>query len=539
MVERLVDAMKRAGREPPGRNGRHKARGRKAAPEAPADRAPTQAEYLLQLAGGQGYFHAADGRAYVTVAAGEGDERRETLPVRGKDFRSWLCRRYYRGTGKAPSVKTLQDVLGVLEARARYDGPRQEVYCRLGAAGPEQICLDLCDDLFRSVVITAKGWRLVDVPPVPFRRVRGALPLPAPARKKGGLDELRTFLNIQDEDWFLLVAWLVQALRPCGPYPILCLHGEQGSAKSTTARVVRALIDPSCAPLRAEPRDERDLIIGAGNSWVVALDNLSHLEPWLSDALCRLSTGGGFATRELFSDTDEVIIDAQRPVILTGIEDLASRADLMDRALVLLLPPIAEEKRQTERDFWRRFEEARPRILGALLDAVAGALAGLPHVRLQKLPRMADFAAWVTAAEKTLGWKEDRFLEAYDGNRAAANDLTLEAAPLVEPLRLLLAEEGGRVQGTAKQLLDRLNGKVGDKPPRYWPATPRGLSGILRRLAPNLRKAGIETTFERTGSQGRLITVRDAGQARAAPDAAGRQPGDEPDEWPPAGEESF
>src|SRR5262249_45420596 len=154
------------------------------------------------------------------------------------------------------------------------------------------------------------------------------------------------------EDWYLLVAWMLAALRPQGPYPLLCLHGEQGSAKSTLARLLRASIDPNAANLRSDPREGRDVMIAATNGWVIALDNLSSLQPWLSDCLCRLATGGGYATRELYSDNEEFILDAQRPVVLTSIEDLASRGDLLDRAIVETLPAIPEERRRPEKELW-------------------------------------------------------------------------------------------------------------------------------------------------------------------------------------------
>ncbi len=129
---------------------------------------------------------------------------------------------------------------------------------------------------------------------------------------------------------------------------MLVLHGEQGSAKSTLVRILRALIDPNTAALRAAPRDERDLVIAARNSWCLALDNLSHLPDWLSDALCRLATGSGFATRELYTDAEETIFAAQRPIVLNGIEELATRGDLLDRALLLYLPAIPEAQRHDE-----------------------------------------------------------------------------------------------------------------------------------------------------------------------------------------------
>src|SRR5262249_5508750 len=161
------------------------------------------------------------------------------------------------------------------------------------------------------------------------------------------LDLLQSFVNVADADWPLVLAWLVAAMRPTGPFPVLCLHGEQGAGKSGTSRILRALVDPNSAPVRAEPREPRDLAIAANNARSLCLDNPSHLTPWLSDALCRLSTGGGFATRTLYTDEDESIFDSQRPLILNGIEEVATRGDLLDRALLVTCPTIPEDSRRT------------------------------------------------------------------------------------------------------------------------------------------------------------------------------------------------
>ncbi len=170
------------------------------------------------------------------------------------------------------------------------------------------------------------------------------------------------------------------------------MSGEQGSAKSTFSAILRALLDPNTAPLRALPREDRDLFIAASNGHVLAFDNVSGLPAWISDTLCRLATGGGFAVRQLYSDQDEVLFDAARPVILNGIEDIVTRPDLADRAVFLTLEPIPEERRRPEQELWAAFEAERPRILGVLLDAVAKGLAELPRTKLDRLPRMADFA---------------------------------------------------------------------------------------------------------------------------------------------------
>jgi hypothetical protein len=200
----------------------------------------------------------------------------------------------------------------------------------------------------------------------------------------------------------LVIAWTLACLRNRGPYPVMVLSGEQGSAKSTFSAILRALLDPNTAPLRALPREDRDLFIAASNGHVLAFDNVSGLPAWISDTLCRLATGGGFAVRQLYSDQDEVLFDAARPVILNGIEDIVTRPDLADRAVFLMLEPIPEERRRPEQELWTAFEAQRPRILGVLLYAASKGLAMLPQTRLDKLPRMADFALWAAACETAL-----------------------------------------------------------------------------------------------------------------------------------------
>jgi hypothetical protein len=323
--------------------------------------------------------------------------------------------------------------------------------------------------------------------------------LPEPSRH-GTVNALRAFVNVSDDDeFYLLVAWLLAALRPTGPYPVLVLHGEQGSAKSTVTRVLRQLCDPNNAPLRAEPRDGRDLMICATNSWLLVLDNLDHVVPWLSNALCRLSTGGGFSTRSLFTDSDEQIFNAMRPVVLNGITELATRADLLDRTVILHLPSLTESDYVPEEEFWPKFTAAQPHLLGALLDVLAGAMRELPNIRLDKVPRMADFARFGVAVERTLGWPTNAFLDAYTANRAGGHALVLEESLVAKAVLSWLAPiDDGFWTGTAAELLENLKHMM-DEPIRrekHWPKTASVLSGHLRRLAPALRATGIDVRFD-------------------------------------------
>ena len=241
---------------------------------------------------------------------------------------------------------------------------------------------------------------------LPPRVGDAALAIAAPG---GSVATLRSFLNVKsDTDFVLAVAWALACLRNRGPYPVIVLSGEQGSAKSTFSAMLRALLDPNTAPLRALPREVRDLFIAASNGHVLAFDNVSGLLAWISDTLCRLATGGGFAVRQLYTDQDEVLFDAARPVILNGIEDIVTRPNLADRAVFLTLEPIPEERRRPEAELWAAFEAERPRILGVLLDAVVEGLKRLPETHLPKLPRMAGFALWATACETAL-WAAGAF----------------------------------------------------------------------------------------------------------------------------------
>lgn len=468
-------------------------------------RDPTQADILLGLAQPAALFHTADGIGFADI---EINGHRETWPIRAKGFRRWLTRRFFDETGGAPGSETMQSALNVIEARAHFEGPQRVVHVRVGGCDG-RLYLDLGDETWRAVEIDASGWRVISDPPVRFRRPAGMKPLATP-QSGGSIEALRPFLNVQsDADFVLVVAWALAVLRDRGPYPVIVIAGEQGTAKSTFLAILKYLLDPNAAPLRALPREDRDLFIAANNGHVLAFDNVSGLPGWISDTICRLATGGGFATRQLYSDQDEALFDAMRPIILNGIEDIVTRPDLADRAVFLTLEPIPEDRRRPEAELWAAFEAVRPLILGALLDAVAEGLRRLPETRLPRLPRMADFAIWATACEPAL-WPPGSFWSAYCGNRDEAVDDVLDADAVGRAMRAMMVARTNWT-GTASQLLIELSGIVGERvaKAKTWPENARALSGRLRRAATFLRKVGIEITFSKSKSRSRerIITV--------------------------------
>lgn len=477
----------------------------------------SQSKQLLALTNELRLFHTPQKEAYAVLKV---NGHTEVWPLRSKDFKTWLTGQYYAAAQRAPNNQATLDAIGTLEAKARFKSPEEEVYLRVAPIAGK-VYVDLGNDAWEVVEVTDEGWKVLSESPIRFRRPNSMRSLPRPERG-GALDDLRPFLNIgSEEDWKLLVAFMVASLKGLGPFPILILQGEQGSAKSTTARVIRSLIDPSAAELRATPKDERDLVITAKQSWLMAFDNLSGVQPWLSDALCRLSTGSGFSTRALYSDSDEVIFDAKRPLVVNGIDDMASRDDLKDRTIALFLPSLSPEQRRDEQGFWKDFNNARARILGALLDAVSGVLRFLPDVDIQGLPRMADFARTGAALESARNWPQGSFSAAYDNNRASASEQSLE-----HPVAVALLECFGNkslMEWTATEWLRALGPFAEDSIRRAhsWPKDPKALSNLLRRLAPAFRAQGIEIRWTRQGhTRSRIIAVERIGKVASPSSAA-------------------
>jgi len=486
------------------------------------DETGTPVDALLRLASAARLHRASDGRLHAWVPIGD---RSETVPLDSAEFRRWLLNAYCTESRQPPGIGTIQRVIALLEARAWFDDATPSVSIRVGrdpGGDDSAFFLDLADSQGRAAWVCGEGWCVVDRPGIHFWRPAGQLSLPVPGTG-GSIDLLRPYVNVSDADFRLLVAWLTIALRPVGPYPILVLYGEQGSAKTTLAKILRLLIDPQACPVLTLPNTIRDLTVTAVNGWLLIYDNISAISTTLSDALCGLVTGGGYASRSPFTKRDRTVLQAQRPIILNGIDEFVRRADAIDRSIVLNLPPIPPAKRRAEDEFWKAFHADYPRILGGALDAAAGGLRELPSVQIAELPRMADFAKWGEAVGRALGWPADSFTSAYCSNRDSANSASLEDSLVAKALIDLgprLAELSGSPEAVLRELThyveyrdhniarvrghSRPNKRRTANSPR-WPKDTRQFSKELRRILPLMRQRGVTAEFDR-GSRGSVIT---------------------------------
>jgi hypothetical protein len=436
-------------------------------------------------------WHDPDGTPYATLSVDGHDEH---WPIKSKVFKRWLSRLSYLKHEKAPGSQAVNDALNVIEGKAVFEGDEHDVHVRV-AEFAGAVYVDLGDESWQAIEIRDDGWNVRQHAPVRFKRKKGMQALPVPVAG-ADLKELREFVNVTDDDWPLTVGFAVEVFNPKGPYPVLEIHAEHGHAKTTLMRVLRRLIDPNAADARRPPRDSgRDLAISAANSWVLAFDNLGSLWPALSDDLARIATGSGFATRELYENDEETILNSCRPVILNGIDDIITRPDLLDRAIVVRPPELPDDQRLSEAEFWAKFDAKHAQLLGACCTAVSAALARRDSVQVSPLPRMADFVLWVVAAEPALPIEPGEFLKAYVANRKAARAGAIDADLVAQAVLAFVGKaKDGEWSGTATQLLAAL--PVPDPWPKGWPKNGAAMAGALRRAAPVLREHGLTVEYD-------------------------------------------
>ena len=447
-------------------------------------------------------FRAPDGTPYADVyIAG----RRETVPIRGKSLARRIQHGHYLRNGSPMKPAALKEHLAGLEAEADFHGVERDVFLRT-ARYNDRLYIDLCDAAWRAIEIDRMGWRIVAKSPVRFLRSSATRALPEPV-SGGSIDELWKFVRIADPgDQTLVVAHLLSILGAVQPTPILYLVGGQGTAKSAATALLRRLVDPNVVGLKTLPRSEQDLFVAAQQSRVLSFDNLSDISNPMSDALCRIVTGGAFGSRRYWTHGEEAILAACNPIICNGITMAFTRPDLLDRTICVRVDKLRDGDRKPNTEISSDFDRAHPAMLGALCTALSNGLAQESKVALPSLPRMADFAAWALACEAGFA-AGPGILDAYHKNIEAAVEDAVDDDDVGKRIRNLMTL-GAIWEGTATMLDDALRRASVTPVPRSWPGSPRALADHLRRLEPALAKLLVEISFARKGhNRERVITI--------------------------------
>lgn len=475
---------------------------------------------LIALVSGQGelFFDVKADKSFMSVDVGGVNH---TYAIGGKAFIEWLSFSYYQATrseegpGKSASETAIKQAGFALAGIAKHDGHQQRVYIRVADHNGGHYVF-IGDEQRRVIEILPTGWRIISQSPVKFWQPSSmqSLPLPQPG---GNLSDLWKFVNIPEKERPLILAWLLEAMRSETPKPIAAISGPQGTAKSATHDKLRQLIDNNTANLRPMPKSVEDIFVSAGCNWFSSFENISHLTPLMQDALCTLATGGGFATRTFYTNSEETIIDVRNPVIINSIPNVVTAQDLTDRAISIELAAIETYKEEAEMK--TEWEQAKHAIFGGLLDLFVKTLAQLPRVRIINPPRMADFTRLGEAMMQAQGERAGTFDTLYKENRAESVSRALESSPVAVAVCEMVEKHKAISEtvflGTVKDLLDRLS-KEHRHDSEGWPRSAKGLSGALKRQIPALATLGIIVELGRkveriNESRGIPITIKKSG----------------------------
>jgi hypothetical protein len=462
------------------------------------------------------------GTPYAAVRIGE---HIETLSLKSSRFKNWLCHIYYNSENNVLNSEALSNVINVLKAKAEFDGNSKSLGIRVTTNVNElsfSIYYDLTNKDWQVIKITKDGWSVEDAPVI-FKRYSNQQPQVYPCKSKEYppdiFDRFMKLINVKGEDnQLLLKCYIISLFYPEIPKPILMLHGEQGSAKSTLQELIRMLVDPSSIRTLTFPRDISELVQKLSHNYIAYFDNVSLIPEWISNQLCRAVTGSGFSKRELYTDDDDIIYNFKRCIGFNGINLGATKADLLDRGIIIELERIPREKERRLEEIWTEFDSVKPELLGYIFDILVRALqvksSGGIADQINGLPRMADFAEIGEIISRCMGYDNNKFLDAYYRNI----DLQVEEAIAANPVAMVITkfiENKQEWEGTATELLAELEGvaielKINTRH-KSWPKAPNTLSRRINEVKTNLREVGI--TIDRhfldhkTKARGRGIKI--------------------------------
>lgn len=448
--------------------------------ESMADRIVQIARNRCKLA------HDANGNGVAIIDDGE---VRQVWYVDGNGFHDWLRAAYFEATQSGINGNALDTAIATIAAIGKHAGEEVEVHVRCAHEGTAYY-LDLCDDDWRAIRIDANGWDVVRRPPVLFTRTKNMRPIPVPY-KGGDVAKVWRHVNVPPSRQLPVLTWILDAYRPDTPFPVLEVTGEQGAAKSTSERRLRDLIDPNRVALRGRPKTVEDIFVAASNNWIVSFENVSHLSPEQQDALCTVATGGGFATRQFYTNGDEYVLETKRPIMLNGINPVATQPDLIERAVSIEAPAISANNRLDEKALEAEWQADYPEILGGLLDLFSRALRLLPEIKLPEKFRLADYQMLGEATARALGHNKGHFTKVFREVATEGVERALETYGVANALQVLMFGKQKPWKGTMQMLLVVLNA-LPEVDHSSWPKTARGLGGQLKRLAPGLRLKGIK-----------------------------------------------
>lgn len=474
----------------------------------------SQADCIMQASTELEFFIDQMDEVFARVKLGEAWEN---IPINSTKFNDWLTYHTRLKSGVIVGRDALQKAVGLLTAQTRIQSSSSETLHNRIAPAKDGILYDLLDEKKQAIVIAPSGWNISEQAKPPFRRYPHQKAQFTPT-SGGSAWDIFKHINILEDRRLLFLCYLTSLFIPSIAHPILVLHGEKGAAKSTTTRMIKAIIDPSSIDTSAFPKDDAEMLRKLNTHWLSCFDNISRITQSQSDMLCRATTGVGMSARKLYTNDDEIHYYIKRPIILNGINVVATRADLLDRSLMMELSRIDATKRKTDSEVWGAFYEDLPAIFGAILDVLCIAITKEKNIHLDRKTRMADFNHWGAAIAESLqenGAKD--FVEQLDADEERRNEEAISSDSVASSIQILM-ESSNSYRGSASELLSKLRGiAVENCIPTTKPSFPDSPNGLTRRIngiKSNLELIGINYQLSRNSRRREIVFERDLKKGR-------------------------
>lgn len=438
------------------------------------------------------------------------EEHMETWQIKSSAFSEWLQGVFYKEEKRPIKADGIKQVIDILSARAKFETRKQiELYNRV-ASHEKGIWYDLSNEKWQAIRITVDGWSVENNPPILFERFNHQNGQVLP-KENGDINKIFDYINLK-EDHVLFLCWMVSCFVPEIPHAISIIYGEKGAAKSTACEILKMLIDPSVLEHMTLENDQRTLVINLTNHWYLPFDNVSAISSSTSDMLCRAVTGGGVQQRKLCTNAEDYVFKFKRCLSINGINNVATRADLLDRSILFELKRISGKDRKEIREVYENFEKDRESILGGIFDVLSKAMRLYDSVKLESLPRMADFARWGYAIGEALGGYGTEFLDEYKKNQQSRNYEIINL-DIVGWLIVQFMEERECWSGYAQELFNQLkeiaerNGI--DFRSSEMPKQPNGLTRRMGAIKSNLEDVGI-SYVKKMDAKGTRIDIKNS-----------------------------
>ena len=435
------------------------------------------------------------------------------MPLNSNKLRELVSYEYYKIEGKAPNKDNLNNTLDALRGRSIFEGDKIELNNRI-AWNNNELYYDLGD--FTAVKINQDGWEHINNNlPILFRKFKHQSVQVMPIKVNKGdakkiiVNSLKNFVNLSDQEYLLFTIQLITSFIPDIPRAIANSEGTAGSGKSTLARILKKVVDPSQVEIQNPPVNQNEFCQISDHHYIVVLDNLRTIKPWLSDNICSAVTGSGISKRKLYSNDEDIIFKYKRVYFLTGINRVGNSPDLLDRSILYHLLRIDKSQRMTEERFWNEFNKLLPQFLGSVFTILSDSFSLYETIELDELPRLADFARWGEAVSRSLGNRPNHFLEAYYCNIGIQHQEVVDTNPIAK-IVVNIMQKTFEWEGTPTELYDEFNNiayEIGINTSND-PLFPKGVNKLWHRIQEvehNLRELGVEVSRSKSGDRKIII----------------------------------